>query len=105
MKQLKHAQEQPPLAHLTEGENADLRAGADRAPLSDEEIDFLGTQIPAQAVAATQAAFWSALTSGQSVVCADGDELYEIFPDGSRRFIKSLPRTVLLTADTKLILK
>lgn len=76
----------------------------ERVPLSDAELDFLEQQVPSQATAATRAAFWNALTRGQSVMCAQGDELYEIAPDGSRHFVKKLEANVLLPAGIDLIL-
>lgn len=68
------------------------------ALLAEPEIDFLETQIPAQAKAATQAAYWETLTRGHSVVCAEGNELVEVSPDGTRQVIKSLPPKVKLPA-------
>lgn len=67
---------------------------AKREPLSDAQIDFLESQIPIMAQAATQAAFWNTLTRGHSAVCAEGDDLVEIAPDGTRRFIKTLEPNV-----------
>ena len=75
-----------------------FRPNSKRVPLSEAEIDFLEQQIPAQAKAATQAAHWETLTLGHSVVGAQGDELVETFPDGTRRVIKSLPPKVQLPA-------
>lgn len=71
-------------------------ASSGRVPLSEAEIDYLENQIPSQARSATQAACWETLTRGHSVVCAQGDELVELFPDGTRRAIKTLPHKVEL---------
>ena len=61
---------------------------------TEAELDFLESQIPAMAEAATRSAFWNALTRGQTVLVAEGDDLVEISPDGTRRFIKKLPPNV-----------
>ncbi|RYG70137.1 hypothetical protein EON80_08485 [bacterium] len=73
--------------------------------LSEEEIDFLESQIPAQAVAATQAAFWDALTRGEKVLVAEGNQLIEISPDGSKRFIENLAPNVTLPIGKEIIVK
>jgi hypothetical protein len=70
------------------------------ASLSEAEIEALEAQIPALAEAATRAAFEDALARGHSVVCARGDELVEIAPDGTVRWLKSLPPNVSLPVGT-----
>lgn len=74
-------------------------------PLSEAEIGFLETQIPAMAQVATQTAFWSALTRGQSVVCQSGNELVEIAPDGKRTFLDVLEKGPSLPVGTRLSLR
>lgn len=69
---------------------------------TEAELDFLESQIPALAEAATRTAFWNALTRGQSVLVAEGDDLIEISPDGSRRFVKKLAPNVPAPIDAKL---
>lgn len=58
--------------------------------MSDAEIDFLETQIPELAQAAVTIAFWEAMAAGHSVLEAHDGVIYEIFPDGSRKFIKQI---------------
>ena len=59
--------------------------------LDDKSIDYLEEHFPELFAAAVTQAYWGALAAGHSVVQRDGDDLVEVFPDGSRRFIKKLP--------------
>ncbi len=81
-----------------------LRQKAESIAPDETTLDFLETQLPAQAIAATQAAYWGALTRGYSVVRAQGDDLCEIAPDGSRRVLKQLEPNVILPAGIKITL-
>jgi hypothetical protein len=64
------------------------------SPLTEETLDFLESHVPALGEAATRAAFVATLAAGQSTLIAVDGALYEIFPDGSRRFVKELPPLV-----------
>ena len=59
-------------------------------PLTEAEIDFLETSIPELAQAACTIAYWQTLMAGNSVMISEGDALYEVFPDGSRRWVKNI---------------
>lgn len=59
--------------------------------LSEESMLFLEEQIPELAEAAIRQAYWDALNSGSSVLEYDDSALVEVFPDGTRKIIKSLP--------------
>jgi len=62
--------------------------------LNEESMCFLEEQIPDLAEAAFKQAYWEALNSGSSVLeYADG-ALVEVFPDGSRKILKTLPSQV-----------
>lgn len=58
--------------------------------MKDDEkvIDYLEQQIPELAAAATKIAYWQALASGSSVLISENGEIVEVFPDGTRRFVK-----------------
>jgi hypothetical protein len=73
--------------------------------LNEAEIGFLESQVPDQAASATRAAFWDALAHGQTVVCADGDQLIELRADGSKRFIKTLKPNISLPIGTEIKIK
>ncbi len=59
--------------------------------LSEEAMCFLEDHIPELAAAAITQAYWGALASGSSVLEADNGALVEVFPDGTKKFIKNLP--------------
>ena len=64
--------------------------------LDDEAIDYLEQFIPELAELATRQAYLQALASGQSVMIAENGQLIEVFPNGTKKFIKQLePRTAM----------
>ena len=60
--------------------------------LDDKTLDFLEQQIPDLAAAAVTIAYNDALAAGYSLVLAEGDDLIEQFPDGTKRFIKKIEK-------------
>ena len=74
-------------------------------PLSEEEIDYLEAHIPELADAAFTQAYWQALAAGSSVMISEGDALYEIFPNGTRRFVKNIEPPTPATIGEKLVLR
>lgn len=59
--------------------------------LTEEAIFYLEEHIPELAIAAITQAYWTALASGHTVLEAENGALVEVFPDGTRKFIKRLP--------------
>ena len=57
----------------------------------EQAIRYLEEHIPELADAAIKQAYWQALAAGSSVLERVNDSLVEVFPDGSRKIIKSLP--------------
>jgi hypothetical protein len=55
---------------------------------NEKVIDYLEQQIPELAAAATRIAYWQALASGSSVLISENGEIVEVFPDGTRKFVK-----------------
>jgi hypothetical protein len=70
--------------------------------MSDSEIDYLETQIPELAQAAVTIAYWQALAAGHSVLEAHDGVIYEIFPDGGRRFVKQIEPPTPVEKGTKI---
>ena len=73
--------------------------------LSEEELDFLETQIPDLAEAAFKQAYWAALSSGSSVLVSEGGYLVEVFPNGHKKIIKPLPPSIPVKRGQKFQLK
>ena len=71
----------------------------------EKVIDYLESQIPALAAAAGTLAYYQALSRGESVLVADQGVIYEVFPDGSRQFIKQIDPPTPMTKGKKVKIK
>jgi len=58
---------------------------------SEKAMQFLEEHIPELAQSAVTQAYWQALASGSSVLQSDKGVIYEVFPDGTRKLIKTTP--------------
>lgn len=72
--------------------------------MNEKTIRFLEEQIPELALAALKQAYWRALASGHSVLKAEGDSLVQVHPDGTKTFVKSLPPSIPVSKNQKLII-
>lgn len=70
--------------------------------LSEEAISYLEEHIPELAGVAFKQAYWAALASGSSVLIIENGDLVEVFPDGTRKFIKHLPPSTSVTPGQRL---
>ncbi len=57
---------------------------------TEKELDFLEKHIPELANSAVKKAYLDALSAGLSVTKVIENKIYEIFPDGSKKFIKDI---------------
>jgi hypothetical protein len=73
--------------------------------LSEKAMSFLEEHIPELADIAFKQAYWAALASGSSVLVSENGNLVEVFPDGSRKIIKSLPPSTPVTRGQRLEIK
>lgn len=73
--------------------------------LSDKELDYLEAHIPELAEVAFKQAYWAALASGSSVLITENASLVEVFPDGTRKFIKKMPAWIPVKRGQKIELK
>jgi hypothetical protein len=55
----------------------------------DQDIEFLEEHIPELAEAAVTQAYWQTLASGNSVLESENGVIYEVFPDGTRKVVKT----------------
>lgn len=62
--------------------------------LNDKTLDYLEEHLPELMATATKQAYWQTLASGQSVLIAEAGKLMEVFPDGTRKFIKDIAKPV-----------
>ena len=61
---------------------------------TEKELDFLESYIPKLANSAVQKAYLDTLSLGNSVLETVDNKLYEIFPDGTQKFIKDIPSDI-----------
>ena len=72
--------------------------------LSEEELDFLETQIPDLAEAAFKQAYWAALSSGCSVLVSEGGYLVEVIVTTATAVISAAKVfTVLIAASAAIV--
>lgn len=65
--------------------------------LNEEAMSYLESHIPELASIAFKQAYWAALASGSSVLISENGDLFEVFPDGKRKFIKHLAPSIPVT--------
>lgn len=74
-------------------------------PDNETALDYLESQIPALAESAINVAYWKTLASGQSVMESDDGAIYEVFPDGTRRFVKQIERPTPVQRGQKILIR
>lgn len=68
---------------------------------SEKTLDYLEQQIPSLSAAAVDVAYWQALAAGQKVLISDEGGIYEVFPDGTRKLVKSTKKPLDLPVGTR----
>jgi hypothetical protein len=68
---------------------------------SEKNIDYLEKQIPSLSSAAVDVAYWQALAAGRTVLVREEDGIYEVFPDGTKKFVKAADRPLAVPVGTK----
>lgn len=58
--------------------------------IQEKEIEHLEQHIPELAETAVTQAYWQALAAGSSVLESENGVIYEIFPDGTRKALKTI---------------
>lgn len=61
---------------------------------TQKELDFLESHIPELANSAIKKAYLDTLSAGLSVTKVIEDKIYEIFPDGKKKFIKDIKPSI-----------
>ena len=71
---------------------------------SEKTMQFLEEHIPELAQSAVTQAYWQTLASGSSVLQSDKGVIYEVFPDGTRKLIKTTPPpSVVAVGETRVM--
>ena len=73
-------------------------------PTSEKAMRYLEDNIPELAKSAVTQAYWQALASGSSVLQADNGVIVEVFPDGTRLFVKAItPPTPVMVGEKRVL--
>ena len=67
----------------------------------EEAIDALEQQVPSLSAAAVNTAYRQALAAGRKVLVSEGEGLYEVAADGSRKFVKAMAERLRVPAGTR----
>ena len=68
---------------------------------SEHTLDYLEAQIPCLSAAAVDVAYWQALAAGQAVLVCDEGGIYQAFPDGTRKLVKTLAKPLSVPVGTR----
>ncbi len=72
---------------------------------SEKAMRYLEENIPELARSAITQAYWQALASGSSVLQTDNGVIVEVFPDGTRSFVKTIAPPTAVTMGEKRVLR
>jgi len=73
--------------------------------ISESELERLERSFPPASVVAFASARERVLASGQSLLQVEAGAIYEVFPDGRRRFVKAVEPPIPVVAGSKIVLK
>ena len=73
--------------------------------IQEEAIRYLEAHIPELAESAVTQAYWQALAAGSSVLESENGAIYEVFPDGTRKLVKTIePPTPVPVGEKRVLL-
>jgi hypothetical protein len=72
---------------------------------TEQTLRFLEEHIPELAESAVTQAYWQALASGSSVLESDNGVIYEVFPDGTRKVVKTTTPPSVVTVGEKRVMR
>lgn len=68
---------------------------------TEQALDYLEQQIPGLSAAAVDVAYWQALASGQAVLVSGDGGIYQAFPDGTKKLIKTTGKPLSVPVGTR----
>jgi hypothetical protein len=71
----------------------------------EKTMQYLEEHIPELAESAITQAYWQTLASGNSVLESENGVIFEVFPDGKRKIIKTTPPPTSISIGEKRILR
>ncbi len=73
--------------------------------IPESELERLERSFPPTSGVAFASARERVLASGQSLLQIEAGAIYEVFPDGRRRFVKAVEPPIPVVAGSKIVLK
>lgn len=67
----------------------------------ENTLDYLEQQIPSLSADAVDVAYWKALAAGNSVLVSGENGIYEVFPDGTQKLVKTTPQPLSVPVGTR----
>ncbi len=72
--------------------------------IQEAAIEHLEAHIPEMAESAVTQAYWQALAAGSSVLESENGVIYEVFPDGTRKALKTIePPTAVAIGEKRIL--
>lgn len=71
----------------------------------EQTMRFLEEHIPELAESAVTQAYWQALASGSSVLESNNGVIYEVFPDGTQKVVKTTTPPSTVTMGEKRVMR
>ena len=87
--------------HLHSGITGDILSSATNMTDTEKRIEHLEEQIPSLSAVAVGKAYRQALAAGQRVLVSGNDGIYEIGPDGTKKFLKATGRPLSVPVGTR----
>jgi hypothetical protein len=69
---------------------------------AEKRIDFLEKQIPSLSAAAVDVAYWQALANGLTVLVSDKGGIFQAFPDGTQKLVKTTEMPLSVPVGTRM---
>jgi hypothetical protein len=67
----------------------------------DKILDYLELQIPSLSSGAVDVAYWKTLAAGHTVLVSGEGGIYEVFPDGTQKLVKSTVKPLSVPVGTR----
>ena len=67
----------------------------------ENTLDYLEQQIPSLSADAVDVAYWKSLAAGNSVLVSGEGGIFEVFPDGTQKLVKTTCRPLSVPVGTR----
>lgn len=67
----------------------------------ENTLDYLEQQIPSLSADAVDVAYWKSLAAGNSVLVSGEGGIFEVFPDGTQKLVKTTAQPLSVPVGTR----